>query len=103
MPGYMTEDEAKAFKCPVARTFDTGKKATCEGASCILWRWKPVTADNPFFQSAVKRKEATLALEHNKGKDPSRYHAQAAKAVSADLEGHGVKSDRGYCGLGGNP
>lgn len=103
MPGYMTDDEAKKFNCPVARTFEDGKKATCDGSKCMMWRAQSVLKTNQFFMSAVKREEACLAVKLNKGLNPDKYHKAAVANVAADPEGYGVISDRGYCGLGGRP
>lgn len=103
MPGYMTDEEAAKYRCPIARTFPDGKAATCDGSKCLLWRMKPVKASDQLFMSAVKREEACLALAVNEGKEPHRYHKQAVQNVAADLEGFGVVNDRGVCGLGGQP
>ena len=100
---YLTEAEASERQCPIARTFDGGKKPTCEGSPCILWRWKTILAGDPLFTSAIKREEAVLAQEDGKGKPGSHYHKQAVSNVARDPDGHGVVQTRGFCGLGVRP
>lgn len=106
----ISEKQAAKLKCPIARTFDEGKKAHCEGCSCILWRWGPIPANDPRFLSAVKREAMSMLADYNAGnpekkRSESYYTKKAVAKVSADLWGNIIsnESDRGYCGLAGKP
>ena len=100
---YRTVDEAKHLQCPIARTFEQGKGEKCDGDACMLWRWERPMARGGSFEAAVKREMACMAQEDGKGRPHMSFHKKAVAKVSADLEGHGVRSDQGYCGLGGRP
>jgi hypothetical protein len=98
-----TPEEAKALLCPFARTFikegpialaDKG----CKGPACALWRWEPISADDPRFVAAKAR-----ALEELGG--GATRHAAAVARVIANREAYGVPTspERGFCGAGGKP
>lgn len=107
---YVTEKDASALPCPIARTFDQGKAAHCDGADCILWRWKSVAANHPKFQSALKREMGSMlaeakAKDRNTKKTEGSFHKEAAARI-ADRPWDFMfmsEDDRGYCGLGGKP
>lgn len=103
MTRYIKEAEANTWDCPIARTFNEGKTATCDGSACILWRWREIQASDGVFTAAVQRTMACLAQEDGKGKPASSFHKAAVAQVARDPEGYGVTTDRGYCGLGGKP
>lgn len=104
-----TPEEAATLKCPLARTFDTGKRPTCDGPDCILWRWQPASAGDPRFVAAVIREQASLAQDEAKltGQPVAKtqkYHKEAVKNVMANPEGCGCPPhEKGWCGLGGKP
>lgn len=100
---YITPDEARNYKCPVARTFAEKIGPNCDADGCILWRWKKALASDPLFMSAVKREEACLAQEDGKGRAGHLYHKQAVANVAKNPEGYGVKSSVGHCGLAAMP
>ena len=103
MTRYIKESVAKKTRCPIARTFHEGKSANCDGSACILWRWRDIAAADPVFISAVKRAEACIATDRAEGKSGNSYHKEAVAQVGRDPEGWDVKTDIGYCGLGGKP
>lgn len=107
---YITEKQAAELECPIARTFDQGKSARCDGSKCILWRWKEIPSNDHRFMSAVKREAVSMLTDYNAGnpekKRTESYFVKAATAkVSADLWGNIIpnETDRGYCGLGDKP
>lgn len=110
MTGFITPDEASTdYFCPLARTFAKKDRPFCMGSDCILWRWRPLSADDPRFQSAIKREMACLAQdaekEDGKKRQSMAFHKQAVANVMANPEGHGApaKPEKGYCGLGAEP
>lgn len=48
---YITVDQAAKLKCPIARTFDEGKGATCDGPSASygagVRSWRAIHCFNP--------------------------------------------------------
>lgn len=104
MTELLTEEEAGARLCPLARTFSKRESSGCMGAACILWRWDPIPANHPIFKAALKRQMSQLALKAGK-KSSVAFHKQAVADIMADPEGFGVPlhSGLGWCGLGGRP
>lgn len=100
---YITLDEAAKTPCPIARTFPDGKSATCDGPKCILWRWREIMASDPVFMAAIQRAQACIAQDAGEGKPGGHYHKQAVQQVARDPLAWDVKTDFGYCGLGGKP
>lgn len=111
---HITHADAKKFKCPVARTFDGGKRATCDGDACILWRWKAIPSNDHRFISAINRTQTDMhatheALEAKKDKPTSKAAASFHKAAVAKVAAQPwdfmfmTDEDRGYCGLGSAP
>jgi hypothetical protein len=99
-----TEAEAKAKLCPIARVSGAKEpKAHCQGAACILWRWRPLMADDPRVQSAIAREIALLRGETKK--PDAFYHKEALRRVMLDPNAYTytTEKDRGWCGLGGKP
>lgn len=99
-----TPSEASAeWPCPLGRTFHPPRD-TCRGSDCPLWRWLPIPATDPAFQSAIAREMSVIASEKG-SKSTSGYHKQAVENVMRDPKAYGVKVEpvRGWCGLGGRP
>lgn len=94
-----TPEDAATLLCPLARTF-AGKEAVacCRGPSCALWRWKPLSANDPRFTAALK----TIAQEIGGG--PHRGK-EATAILMADRAKYGVPTEPelGFCGMGGTP
>lgn len=111
MTGFVTPAQAReTYPCPVARTFDKKVGPNCDADKCPVWRWLPLSADDPRFSGAVKRECVMLAQQkaEETGKKPKPhhlYHKQAVKNVMADPQAYDVpaKPERGWCGLGGRP
>ena len=99
----ITPQEAAAFRCPIARTFNEGKSAACDGPACILWRWTPL-AMGADHAAAISKEMKRIAEAEGKKGGPV-YHQKAVAAVTADPAAHGlpVAPTHGYCGLGGKP
>ena len=92
---YRTPEEAAETLCPFARVFALPQASKgCHGPSCALWRWSPISSDDPRFVAAVKKLIAD-----------GMSHKAAVATVAKDMEGHGVptKPERGFCGAGGKP
>lgn len=66
----------------------------CRGPACILWRWEPLSAEDPRFKKAIS--------EAIKSGNP---HRNAVAYVMARREELGLptKPERGFCGLAGRP
>ena len=107
MSTFVTPAEAKHLKCPFARTFGEDNTSGCRGYECAFWRWKPMMASDPMFTSAVKREMTVLQNDHKERTGKERgvesFHGEAVKRVMADIEAHGIKRTRGYCGAAGLP
>lgn len=110
MTGFLTPKEAKALSCPVARVHGKGTSAKCEAETCILWRWSPLSSDDPRFSGAIKRECVMLAQSKadetgEKPKPHHLYHKKAVSNVMRDPEAYGVPvaPEKGWCGLGGKP
>lgn len=89
-----TPEQAAEWLCPLARTFAASPSVKgCQGASCALWRWEPVSTSNPLWRAAVK-------AEAEKTGEKAPF-PKAARVVADDLEAFGIKVERGYCGMGG--
>ena len=107
---YFTQKEAKQIKCPVARTFDDGKSATCDGDKCLLWRWRDLPVNDHRVLAAYTRVQQDMLAE-DKGINPdtkktlATFHkAAVAKVASAPWDFiFMTDDDRGYCGIGGKP
>tara|TARA_R110000868_G_scaffold237132_9_gene491647 strand:+ start:46404 stop:46748 length:345 start_codon:yes stop_codon:yes gene_type:complete len=98
-------EAAKQWKCPLSRTFGVPKASVgCIGADCAVWRWMPMSAEDPRFTSAVAREIAFLQTENPKT-SAALLHKQAVAKVMADPNAYTFpnESDRGFCGLGGKP
>ena len=107
---YFTQKEAKQTKCPVARTFDDGKSATCDGDKCLLWRWRDLPANDHRVLGAYARvQQDLLAAEREKNPDTKKtansFHKDAVATLAAAPWDFifMVDDDRGFCGLGGKP
>ena len=107
---YFTQKEAKQTKCPVARTFDDGKSATCDGGECLLWRWRDLSGNDHRVLSAYTRvQQELLSSEQAKNPDTKKnagsFHKDAvAKVAAAPWDFiFMTDDDRGFCGLGGKP
>jgi len=104
------EEARNAWDCPVARVMaHPGNGGKCKGETCAAWRFLPLSASDPAFQSAVQRE--ILLMEKEKGDRVSSPSARAVKRKAAvarvmsdpcaySIPGH---HERGYCGLGGQP
>ncbi len=109
MTGFLTPEEARGYDCPTARIHGDGKSGKCRADHCILWRWLPLPAEHPLFQSAVKRECACLAqAEAEKSGKPAKnsdhYLKKAVANVAKNPAGFGVPDhDTGWCGLGSKP
>ena len=99
---YITEQQAAEKACPVARTFAEWKGAKCDGAKCILWRWRIPLATDQVFLNAVKA-ETVKMIEQDGGKGGPHRHKKAVAAVMSDKEGYGLIPTTGFCGLGSRP
>lgn len=93
-----TPEQAKDFKCPVARTFIRGPVSAsdsgCMGDTCAAWRWQPIPA-------SILAPHITRRLKDTGGGLNS--HKEAVAWVMANREALGIplKPPFGYCGLGG--
>jgi hypothetical protein len=90
----LTEEEARAFPCPIARI--KGQEpipARCEASACILWRWQPLDAALLIPHVKARRKEIGPYVEHK----------EAVAWVMENREKLGIptKPTHGFCGLGG--
>lgn len=105
MSNFVTpEDASQTLLCPISRTFGRDPlSATCRGADCAVWRWKPRLASDPEFVAAVKREEAVLAQEDGNGRSATLFHKKAVQRVLRNPEGYGIIREEGFCGLGGLP
>ena len=83
---YFTQKEAKQTKCPVARTFDDGKSATCDGDKCLLWRWRDLPANDHRVLGAYARVQQDLRLPVESGGDVPHGASAARAAGLAALE-----------------
>jgi hypothetical protein len=95
----MTPESAAETLCPLARTFSLPQaQKGCHGPSCALWRWLPISADDPRFIAARAK-----ALEELGG--GGLMHKAAVAKVMANREAYGIptKPERGFCGGGGQP
>lgn len=107
---YIPNKDANSMKCPIARTFDEGKSSHCDGEDCILWRWRPLAANDNRFMSALKREMHRMHQEE-RAKNPKTKRSEAsfhkdANAMIAERPWDFINmgdEDRGYCGLGGKP
>jgi len=99
----LTPEEAKGRACPLARSFER-HQPTCLGPACMLWRWLPLSAEDPRFRRAVRAEMKRLAEAAGKA-STAGSHREAVRNVTADPAAHGAPSapERGYCGLGGRP
>ncbi|MBT9385509.1 hypothetical protein KM176_16665 [Pseudooceanicola sp. CBS1P-1] len=103
MTSLHPEDAAKQWRCPLAKTFGAAKvTGFCAGDACAVWRWMPMSANDPRFVSAVQREIASLQ-EANPKATKVALHKQAVARVMADPNAFTFpnETDRGYCGLGG--
>lgn len=93
---YLTPDEARNYKCPVARTFAEKIGPNCDADACILWRWKHKSFSGPAYDAAVK-----VAVRPFIGHPSSRQ--KASEEVRNDPEKYGLDMTptHGTCGLGG--
>jgi hypothetical protein len=98
------EEASAEWPCPLARTFAETHKG-CIGGKCPVWRWQPVSADDPMFQSAVAREKQAMAEERGKDAKPAAFHKEAVERVLANPERYSLslKPTHGWCGLGGKP
>lgn len=102
---YATPEEAaKAWRCPLARTFAEKKGPNCMGPECPIWRWRPLSADDPAFKAAVSAEMSRLADEAG-AKSNMTYHREAVARIMADRAAYGLpdRPTHGWCGLGGEP
>ena len=102
-PVGVTPEQAATMICPASRTMAEAKaQRGCRGDECMAWRWnREVNIQS--FAAAVKREQACLAQEDNKGKKPESFHNAAVKNVDKDPEAYGVdtQAETGFCGLAG--
>ena len=93
----LTPQEAgTTLLCPLARTFGSKEASLhCRGAACAVWRWERITTKHPAWLPAV-RAVATEIGER-------QPYPKAAAIVAADPVKYGLTSDRGFCGIGGQP
>ena len=93
-----TLEQARAsWQCPVSRLWASEVvQPRCRGDACPLWRWEPLSADDPKFKAAVSARVKEL------GGSPV-YHKQAVAYVMENRESLGLpsKPTHGFCGLGG--
>jgi hypothetical protein len=100
-------EAAERLRCPLAATFGGDLQAKCRGDGCAAWRWLPVMANDPRFESAIKREIACLQKEASDAgkKEPSAnlLHQKAVAKINKNPAGYGITSTHGYCGVGGPP
>tara|TARA_R110000851_G_scaffold22626_13_gene67039 strand:+ start:6701 stop:7021 length:321 start_codon:yes stop_codon:yes gene_type:complete len=104
---FHTQKEAKKLKCPVARTFGDGKKATCDGDACLLWRWRELSVSDHRVLSAYARVQQDMLAKEpaDTKKTANSFHKAAVQKVAAAPWDFifMTDDDRGFCGLGGKP
>ena len=98
MTQFTTQEDAQAaLLCPLARTFGSKDlQATCRGAGCAAWRWRPLMASDAGYKEAVAKAQAMKA---------ERGTLTAAEYVNANRADFGLPEEPfvGWCGLGGEP
>ena len=89
----------ETWPCPVARLWaDPKMHPTCRGTDCPLWRWTPLSADDPRFMEAVRMAQRS---EENGGLGMPPKKAVSHVMATREEFGIPTKPERGYCGLGG--
>ena len=80
--------------CPIAKSRSGPLTMECGGHMCLLLREMPMTCNSAWLE-AVKAKAVEIG-------DKTAAKTEAARAVAADPEAHGL-ARLFYCGLGGRP
>jgi hypothetical protein len=92
--GAFTIEASAEYYCPIAKSRPSQIGPVCVNRGCVLFREMPMTCNSAWLE-AVKSKAVEIG-------DKTAAKTEAARAVAADPEGHGL--DRlFYCGLGGKP
>lgn len=89
----------ETWPCPLARTFAEKKGHNCMADHCPIWRWIPLSANDPAFKEAVSAEMKVIADERGKKPGPI-FHKEAVARVMRQKD---MTPTHGYCGLGGTP
>ena len=96
----VTPNDAKGWNCPLARTWADVKgnsvNPCCRADACPVWRWVPLSANDPRFKEAVSARMADQEAKSHK------TAVQWVMEHRADL-GLPTSPTHGYCGLGAEP